>query len=288
MSGSSPDYAFSKDWMSLNPGAFLRTIYKSDKITPSDVTIQCLKVHSQQRIWNKREVDETFLFAQMLGAWSKELASHTHIGVWTSRTLQIHEHPSLWMFSHIAAFCHTQATNPEYPSLSLLFILSAQGSHIASLPQLSPQWQSQTVTTLKHQPNSCSSLQQINCLCWCSLQAEHSHSLLHILLVHRSSPESSLAIPAETPGSMNCHFLFSSVLQGVTLTFKNHSASPAWPVYNSCEQELWKNLAGLGPTWWALQEVTSVLPQHCKSKKIPEVSKPSIPALFRSSKFIQK
>lgn len=74
-------------------------------------------------------------------------------------------------FSHIAAFCHTQVKPQVAPWVSFLVpsvqsSLSAQRRHIASLTPLS-------------QPNSCSSLQQINGPCWCSLQAEHSYSLLN-------------------------------------------------------------------------------------------------------------
>ena len=76
VSGSSPDSAFSKGWTSLNRGAFLRTIHKS-KLTASDVTSEGLKVHTQQRFGNTRGADEPFLFAQMHGAWSKELDTHT-------------------------------------------------------------------------------------------------------------------------------------------------------------------------------------------------------------------
>lgn len=89
MSDSRPNHTFSKAWVSLSPEAFLRTIYKSNK----NDSIRCHNSMFKGTFsaeFEIREIDEAFLFAQMQGAWSKELASQTHIGVWTSRTLQIH------------------------------------------------------------------------------------------------------------------------------------------------------------------------------------------------------
>lgn len=45
-------------------------------------------------------------------------------------------------------------------------------------------------------------------------------ALLNTLLAHLLLSEPSLTTPAERSGSMNNHFIFTSVLQGGTLTFK--------------------------------------------------------------------
>lgn len=132
---------------------------------------------------------------------------------------------------------HRYSGYPEYPRCTFSSICLLTEVTLLPFHNYIPMAEL-TATNLKSQPNSSSSLQQISCPCWCLLYAEHSPSLLNILPVCYLSPESSLAIPAETPGSMNCHFLFSSVLQGGTLTLKNHSVSPAQPIYSSCEQEL--------------------------------------------------
>lgn len=85
-------------------------------------------------------------------------------------------------FSHIAAFCHTQVKPQAAPWVSFLVpsLQSVCSEKTHCLPYTTKSSMAElTVTTLKSQPNSCSSLQQINGPCWCSLQAEHSYSLLN-------------------------------------------------------------------------------------------------------------
>lgn len=206
MSGSSPDSAFSKAWMSLNPGAFLRTIHKSNK----NDSIRCHK-------WSFKGTFSVEIWKYKGSRWSipvctdagmlKQRAGHAHKVVWVIPPQEIcTKYTNMPRFSFIAASYHTQAKPQAVPRVSFLVpslhSVCSEKSHC--LPYTAKSSMAElTATTLRSQPSSHRNLQQISCPCWCLLPAADSCSLLNTLLAHHIPPEPSLAIPTESPGSMN-------------------------------------------------------------------------------------
>lgn len=219
--------------MSLNPGAFLRTIHKSN----NNDSIRCHK-------WRFKGIFSAEIWKYKGSWWSIPVCTDAgslkqragHKVVWVIQPQEIYtKHTNIPRFSFIAVSNHTQVKPQAVPSVSFPVpsLHSVWSEKSRCLPYRTKSSMAElTATTLRSQPSSCSRYPAL-VDARCQQQILAAFSILCL-----PTTWTSLAIPTDSPGSMNHHFTLSSVMQGGTLTFKKHSASSALPVYNSCEQEL--------------------------------------------------